>query len=102
MDLTRSDKMIVDVVQIYNVANVSGREPESCISICSSADGMKCALLINDYPHAAFTAKRGYCRANLPNLPNAPSGCYDSSDHHWSDDAIAWLRSVRHRTVASA
>jgi hypothetical protein len=71
MDLTRSDKMIVDVVQIYNVAKVSGREPESCISICSSADGMKCALLINDYPHAAFTAKRGYCRANLPNLPNA-------------------------------
>ena len=57
MDLTRSDKMIVDVVQIYNVANVSGREPESCISICSSADGMKCALLINDYPQRGVHRK---------------------------------------------
>lgn len=97
MDLSRSDNMIVDAVQIYNVANVSDRERESCISIRWSADGMKCALVINDYPHAAFdfTAKCGYCRTNFPNLPNAPSGCWDSSDHHWSDDAIAWLETER-------
>ncbi len=93
LDLARSDNMIVDAVQIYNVANVSDRERDSSISIRWSADGMKCALLINDYPHAAFdfTAKRGYCRTNFPNLPNSPSDCWDSSDHHWSDDAIAWL-----------
>ncbi len=94
MDLTRSENMIVDAVQIYNVANVSDRERESSISILWSADGMKCALLINDYPHAAFdfAAKRGRCRTNFPNLPNTPSGCWDSSDHHWSDEAIAWLK----------
>ena len=50
LDLTRPDNMIVDAVQIYNVANVSDRERASSISILWSADGMKCALLINDYP----------------------------------------------------
>jgi hypothetical protein len=94
LDLTRSDNMIVDAVQIYNVANVSDRERESSTSILWSADGMKCALLINDYPHAVFdfVAKRGYCRTNFPNLPNTPSGCWEGSDHHWSDEAIAWLK----------
>jgi hypothetical protein len=94
LDLTRSDNMIVDAVQIYNVANVSDRERASSISILWSADGMKCALLINDYPHAAFdfATKRGCCRTNFPNLPEPPSGYWDSSDHHWSDEAIAWLK----------
>jgi hypothetical protein len=94
LDLTRSDNMIVDAAQIYNVANVSDRERESSISILWSADGMKCALLINGYAHAAFdfSAKRGFCRTNFPNLPNTPSGCWDSSDHHWSDEAIGWLK----------
>ena len=50
LDLTRSDEMIVDAVHIYNVANVSDRERESSISILWSANGMSCALLINDYP----------------------------------------------------
>src|ERR1700694_2971134 len=61
LDLTRADNMIVDAVQIYSVPNVSDRERTSSISIVWSADGKKCALLINDYPHAAFdfAAKRG-------------------------------------------
>jgi len=94
LDLTRSDNMIVDAVQIYNVANVSDRERASYITILWSADGMKCALLINDCPHAAFdfAAKRGCCRTNFPNLPHTPSGCWDSSDHRWSEEAIAWLK----------
>lgn len=94
LDLTRSDNMILDAVHIYNIANVSDRERESSISIVWSSDGMKCALLINDYAHAAFDfgAKRGCSRTNFPNLPSTSSGCWDSSDHHWSDDAIAWLQ----------
>ena len=94
LDLTRSDEMIVDAVHVYNVANVSDRDRESSISILWSAHGMNCALLINDFPHAAFdfAAKRGYCRSGFPNLPNTSSGCWDSSDHHWSDEAIAWLK----------
>jgi hypothetical protein len=93
MDLTRTDNMILDAVHIYNVANVSDREPESSISILWSEDGMKCVLLINDYPHAAFdfSTRRGYCRTNFPNFPETSSGCWDSSDHHWSDEAITWL-----------
>jgi hypothetical protein len=94
MDLTRSDDMILDAVHIYNVANVSDRDRESSISIVWSADGMQCALLINGYPHATFDfgAKRGYCRTNFPNFPNTPSSCWDSSDHSWSDEAVAWLK----------
>ena len=94
LDLTRSEDMIVDAVHIYNVANVSDRERESSILIVWSADGTKCALLINDYAHAAFDfgAKRGWSRTNFPNLPEAPSGCWGSSGHQWSDDAIAWLK----------
>lgn len=94
MDLSRSDNMIVDAVHIYNVANVSDRDRESSIVVLWSADGTKCALLIDDYPHAAFdfTAERGYCRTNFPNFPNTRSGCWDSSDHRWSDEAIAWLK----------
>ncbi len=62
-------------------------------AILWSGDGIKCALLINAYPHAAFDfeAKRGYCRTNFPNFPKTSAGCWDSSDHHWSDEAIAWL-----------
>jgi hypothetical protein len=41
LDLTRSDDMIVDAVQIYNVANVSDRERASSISILWWAHGMK-------------------------------------------------------------
>ena len=94
MDLARSENTILDAVHIYNVASVSDRDRESSLSIVWSADGMKCALLINGYPHATFDfgAKRGYCRTNFPNLPNTPLGCWDSSDHHWSDEAIAWLK----------
>jgi hypothetical protein len=94
MDLARSENMILDAVHIYNVANVLDRDRESSLSIVWSADGMKCALLINGYPHATFDfgAKRGYCRTNFPNLPNTPTGCWDSSDHYWSDEAVAWLK----------
>ena len=94
LDLTRSDGMILDAVHIYNVADVSDRERESTVSIAWSADGMKSALLINGHVHAAFDfdAKRGYCRSNFPNLPSTASGCWDGTDHHWSDEAIAWLK----------
>ena len=93
MDLTRPENMIVDAVHIYNVANVTDRDRDSTVSILWSDDGTKCALLINNYAHAAFDfeATRGYCRTNFPNFSKNPSGCWNSSDHHWSDAAVAWL-----------
>jgi len=94
MGLTRSVDMIVDAVHIYNVSNISNGERDSSVSIVWSADGTKCALLINGQAHAAFdfVAKRGCCRTSFTNLPNTPSCCWDSSDHHWSDKMIAWLK----------
>jgi hypothetical protein len=94
VDLNQPDTMILDAVHIYNVANVLDRDRPSTLSIVWSDDGIKCALLINSYPHAAFdfAAKRGFCRTNFPNFSaSAPHG-WTSSDHSWSDDPVAWLR----------
>ena len=93
MNVDRSENMILDAVHIYNVANVSDRQRLSSLSIVWSNDGLKCALLINDYPHAAFdfAAKRGYCRTNFPNFPTTTTDCWPSSDHSWSDEAVRWL-----------
>ena len=93
IDTSRCDNMILDAVHIYNVATVADRDRTSSLSIVWSDDGMKCALLINGYPHAAFDfgAQRGYCRTNFPNFPITTPGCWPSSDHSWSDEAICWL-----------
>jgi hypothetical protein len=50
LDLERADDQILDAVQVYNVANVVDADPPSELSIIWSADGLKCALLINGYP----------------------------------------------------
>jgi hypothetical protein len=93
MDLTREKHMILDAVHIYNVANVMDRDQPSTLFIAWSDDGSRCALLINDYPHAAFDfkAKRGYCRTNFPNFHESKKGKWRKSDHTWSDEAVAWL-----------
>ncbi len=94
LDLLRTHNMILDAVHIYNVANVVDRDKPSQVEIVWSADGLKCALLINDYPHAAFdfSERRGYCRKNFPNFKNPKDGSWITADHSWSDEAIAWLR----------
>jgi hypothetical protein len=85
LDLTRSDDMIVDAVQIFDVANVSDRERASAISILWSADGMKCALLINDeqlgasWPILTESARREEC---LPSWR-----CHRAVDHAGSHSA---------------
>ncbi len=93
VDLARTDHRILDAVQIYNVANVVDKARPSSLEIIWSEDGLKCALLINGYPHAAFdfAAQRGFCRTNFPNFPDQSEGCWSQSDHSWSDDAVAWL-----------
>ena len=93
VDLTRSERTILDAVHIYNVANVVDREKLFVAAIVWSADGHKCALLINDYPHAAFdfSSKRGFCRSNFPNFQEPINEGWSSADHGWSDEAVAWL-----------
>jgi hypothetical protein len=93
LDLSRSADKILDAVHIYNVANVTDRDRPSQVDIVWSEDGTKCALLINEYPHAAFdfSAKRGYCRTNFPNFKEPEDGNWRKADHSWSDEAILWL-----------
>jgi len=93
VDLTRTDKMILDAVHIYDVANVVDKDRPSTLKIVWADDGLKCALLINGYPHAVFdfVAQRGFCRTNFPNFPSRSEGCWPQSDHTWSDEVVAWL-----------
>jgi len=97
VDYSRSADVIVDALHIYNVADVIDRDRPSRVRIVWSEDGMKCALLINDHPHAAFdfSAKRGYCRTNFPNFENPDDGSWVKSDHAWSDDVVSWLEPGR-------
>jgi hypothetical protein len=96
VDLNRPDSMILDAVHIYNVQSVLDRDRPSTLSIVWSGDGLKCALLINSYPHAAFdfAGRRGFCRTNFPNFPESPAPHWTRSDHSWSDDAVAWFGSA--------
>jgi len=93
VDFSRSADSIVDAVHIYSVADVLDRDKPSQVKIVWSDDGMKCALLINDYPHATFNfgLRRGYCRTNFPNFDNPKDGSWIKSDHAWSGDAVSWL-----------
>ena len=67
------EERVLDACQIYNVANVVDRERPSEVAIIWTKDGMKAALLINDYAHAVldFEARRAYCRTNFPPPPSA-------------------------------
>jgi hypothetical protein len=62
------DARILDACHIYNVADVVDRERPSDVEVIWTDDGMKAALLINDYAHAVidFQARRAYCRTNFP------------------------------------
>jgi hypothetical protein len=92
LEFGRKPNEIVDALHIYNVRNVRDSHKPSELQIVWSSDGNKCALLINNHPHAAFDflARRGYCRTNFPNF--AGERDWQHSDHSWSDDAISWLR----------
>jgi hypothetical protein len=59
---------IIDALHIYNVSSVVDRDIPSTIQILWSDDGLKAALLINDYPHAVFdfANHEGSCRTNFP------------------------------------
>ncbi len=59
---------VIDALHIYDVASVVDRDKPSRIQIVWSDDGLKAALLINDYPHALFdfANHQGFCRTNFP------------------------------------
>jgi hypothetical protein len=86
LDGEKVGNQICDAVHIYNVKNVADKDIPSKIEIVWSEDGLRSALLINDYPHAVFDfeEKRGYCRTNFP-----PSNKkWTNFEHEWTDDAL--------------
>ena len=92
VDLT-SDNLILDVVPVYESAGASEPNRKSSLSIVWSADGQKCALLIDGVPQAAFdfAARRGFTRTRAPRTFNRNPGSWPISDHRWSEAAVAWL-----------
>lgn len=87
LDLGQKKQKIVDARHIYNVEQVTDRSLPSVVQIVWSADGLKTALIINDYPHAVvdFAIKRSYCRSGFP----PPSEKWSAHDATWDDNAIA-------------
>lgn len=81
---TSRDPPILDALHIYNVANVADREVPSKLQIAWSYDGLKSALIINDYFHAVFDfeSKRGFCRAAFP----PPTSEWTKHGHEWNDE----------------
>ncbi len=92
VDLT-AESLILDVLPVYDLRSGADQLRRASFSIVWSPDGQKCALLINGNPHAAFdfAAQRGYARARMPRTFNPKRGIWPSSDHAWSDAAVAWL-----------
>ncbi len=75
---------ILDAMHVYNVSSVVDREKPSTIKILWSDNGLKAALLINDYPHAVFdfATHQGFCRTNFP----SPGPKWTRRE--WSDQVI--------------
>lgn len=86
LDLSGEEPDILDGVHIYNVSDVRDRAVPAAVSILWSEDGLKAALLINEYPHAVFDfeAKRAYCRTGFP----PPAEDWSAEGHEWDDRAL--------------
>ena len=81
---------ILDGLHIYNVRDVTDRGHPSTVEVIWSADGLKAALLINNYPHAVldFAQKRGYCRTGFP----VPGGAWRAAHREpWDDSLMRWF-----------
>jgi hypothetical protein len=92
VDLT-ADELILDVVPVYDLGSISDSSRKASLSIVWSADGQKCALLLNGAPQAAFdfAAQRGFSRTRAPRTFKQNQGSWPHSEHTWSDAAVAWL-----------
>jgi len=82
---TRLNDPVIDALHIYNVSNVTDGDKPSKVQIVWSNDGLKSALLINNYVHAIFDfdGKRGYCRTGFP-----PITYWSKDGHDWDESAL--------------
>ena len=89
LDSRLADRPILDALHVYNVRNVADRNKPSVAQVVWSADGLRVALFINDYAHAAFdfVKKRGYCRTGFP----PPTPAFSADGHEWSDEVLQFF-----------
>jgi hypothetical protein len=79
---------ILDACHLYNAANVVDGDRHSRVEIIWRADGLKAAVLINDYAHAVldFGARCAYCRTNFP----PPGGAWRAAVRTpWDESMLA-------------
>ena len=74
-EYSRGENSIVDAMHIYDVDDVPDGQRTGIVEVTWSSDGLKAALLINNYTRAVFdfAAHRGYCRKNFPESKTGPS-----------------------------
>lgn len=86
LDMSRGSNPILDALHIYNVESVVDRGVPSVVQIMWAGDGLKAALIINNYVHAVFDfeANRGYCRTGFP----PPDTRWTQYSHEWDDSAL--------------
>lgn len=91
LDSRQENQPILDALHIYNVRQVEDRDRTSVAQIAWSPDGLRVALFINDYPHAAFdfVKNRGYCRTGFP--PPVSHG-FSADGHDWSEEVLEHFR----------
>jgi len=89
-DREEPSEPILDAVHIYDVANVTERTLESIVEIVWSSDGLKAALLLNEYPHAVidFAGRATYSRSQFL------SGCERWQHKTWDDGLLEQFRNV--------
>ena len=82
---TELEQPIADALHIYDVSNVKDGHHPSEVKIAWSRDGLKAAVLINDYVHAVFNfeSKQGFCRSGFP----PPEAQWSVLGHEWNDEA---------------
>ena len=90
LDTREAEQPILDDLHVYNVNAVTDKDEPSLAQIVWSADGLRVALFINRYPHAAFdfVKKRGYCRTGFP---PSRSG-FSAEGHSWSDEVLRFFK----------
>ena len=74
---------IFDAMHIYSVEGVTDSDEPASVAVLWTSDGLKAALLINEFPHAVFDfeAQVGYCQNAFP--PASPDSSWRRED--WND-----------------
>ena len=86
IDDNNNELTIVDSLHIYDVDSKRSPGSPSTAKVIWSDDGLKAALLLDDYTHAVFdfSRKRGYCRTGFPD----PRLAWSPEGHQWDESVL--------------